>query len=55
MAYVEYRLAPFDGGDESQFLLEWKRGGWAPDGPPVPGRDLTGQAALLFTMRRVRG
>jgi hypothetical protein len=55
MAYVEYRLAPFvESGDVSEFLSEWKRSGWAPDGEPVQGRDLSGRTALMFTMRRER-
>ena len=56
MAYVEYRLAPFAAGREDvvEFLSEWKAGGWCPDGPPVHGRDLSGRAALMYTMRRVR-
>jgi hypothetical protein len=56
MAYVEYRLAPFTAGrdDVDDFLSEWKEGGWRPDGPAVQGRDLSGHAALMYTMRRQR-
>jgi hypothetical protein len=54
MAWVEYRMAPFAGEDENAFLSEWSSGGWAPDGPPVAGRDIEGRSALMYTMRRTR-
>jgi hypothetical protein len=53
MAWVEYRIAPLaEGGDVLEFLAEWDEHGWHPDGPPVAGRDMQGQEALMYTMRR---